>query len=85
MSTTQAAGACRLATCELMTERTYAFDVTVSDHDSLKQGVIARHLFGSQHAHHRITVLAEDHTEAFLTAAAMAWRHGMVTGLYPRI
>lgn len=64
---------------------TYHFDVQVSDHDSLKQGVTARKLYGSEYDWHRIVVTADNNDDAHWLAAAMASRHGMVTSLAWRI
>lgn len=63
----------------------FSFDVTVSSHELLKQGVCEARLFGSQHAHHRIVVAAETRDEAALIACQMAGLHAMCTGLYDRI
>ena len=65
---------------------TFSFDVTVSTHDDLKDGIIAKKVHGSQHAHHRIVVCADDPTEAQLIAAQMAHcTSGYVTGAFHRI
>lgn len=63
----------------------YSFDVTVSSHDLLRQGVTEARLYGSQHTHHRIVVAAESRDEAALIACHMAGCHAMVTGLYDRV
>ncbi len=64
----------------------YRFDATVSTHDDLKAGRIALKVKGSRHAHHRIIVAADSHTQAFMDAAAMVMAHGyFLTGLYDRI
>lgn len=65
----------------------HGFDVTVSDHDSLKEGVIAKKVHGSQHAHHRVVISGEhDPVTAQLIAAQMAHcTSGYVTGAYHRI
>ena len=65
--------------------QTFSFDVTVSNHDLLKTGVLAMRLGGSQHAHHRIVTAATDETEASLLAAQMASAHGMVTSVALRV
>lgn len=62
----------------------HSFDVTMSTHDNLKRGIIAMGL--PPYDHHRIVVVAENHTEAFEIAFAMAHVRGYyVTGVYDRI
>jgi hypothetical protein len=63
----------------------FSFDVTVSTHDLLKQGVTEARLHGSLHTHHRVVVAGRDRNEAALIAAQMASCHAMCTGLYDRI
>lgn len=64
----------------------FSFDVEVSTHDLLKEGVLARRLFGSQHTHHRVVVEAEDVIAAEILAAQMAIATcGYVTRLSLRI
>ena len=64
----------------------HQFDVQVSDHDSLKLGVVAKRLHGSQHTHHRVVVSGSyTFEEAHLIAAQMAAAHGMPTAVLPRI
>lgn len=65
--------------------KVFSFDVTVSTHDDLKRGVIAKRLYGSPNNHHRIVVAAETRNAAALDASAMALQHGYLTGLYDRI
>lgn len=53
----------------------YAIDVTVSDHDSLKQGIIARPALLGGPTWHRIIISADHATndvDALLLAAQMA-------------
>lgn len=67
-------------------KKVHSFDVTVSTHDDLKDGVIAKKVHGSQHAHHRIVVAHDDPVTAQLIAAQMAHvTSGYVTGAYHRI
>ena len=48
----------------------YAVDVTVSDHDHLRRGVIAKPMFGL--TWHRVLVAADSDHEAVLVASQMA-------------
>jgi len=63
-----------------------SYDVTVSSHDELREGITAARRHGSQHTHHRVVVSGDyGHTEASLIAAQMAAAtSGMPTGVYPR-
>lgn len=62
------------------------FDVTVSTHEDLRKGIVAKKLPGSQHKHHRVTVSGEYGNDAELIAGQMAQAtSGYVTGIYPRI
>ncbi len=63
----------------------FSFDVEVSTHDALREGVLALKLYGAQHAFHRVVVAADTIDEAALIAAQMASCHGMCTAVYPRI
>lgn len=66
---------------------TFSFDVEVSNHDALKEGVTALRLKMSQNTWHRIVVEAETRSEASLLAHGMAACHGdvMVMAIYDRI
>lgn len=63
----------------------YSFDVEVSTHDLLKQGVTAGRLYGSPRTWHRIVVEACDEQEGALIAAQMAACHAMPTATYLRV
>ncbi|HEY9418079.1 MAG TPA: hypothetical protein VIQ30_25245 [Pseudonocardia sp.] len=64
---------------------TYSFDVEVSTHELLRDGVVATKLLGSSESHHRVVVVAESVNEAGLIAQQMASCHGMCTGVYLRV
>lgn len=65
---------------------TYSFDATASTHDLLKVGVVEARMYGSQHAHHRVVIEAEDRDTAALLAAQMVCcTHGICTGIWDRI
>ena len=70
-----------------MSDAVWSFDVTVSSHVLLRQGVTEHRLFGAEAAHHRVVVSAETRDEAALIAAQMAAciPGAMVTGVYDRI
>jgi hypothetical protein len=60
----------------------YAVDVTVSDHDALKQGILARPVIPGGPTWYRIIVSATEarnDVDAMLIAAQMASCHGMCT------
>lgn len=57
---------------------TYEFDVAVSTHDLVKQGIIACRFI-------RVLVAADSYTEAELIATQMAGCHGMPTAVFVRI
>lgn len=59
-------------------DRVFSFDVSISTHALLKQGVTAAWWT-------RVTVAAHCRDCAADIAAAMAARHGMPTGTYDRI
>jgi hypothetical protein len=62
----------------------FSFDVTVSTHNNLKNGIVAMGL--PPYDHHRVVVAADTHTEAFEIAFAMPFVRGYyVTGVYDRI
>lgn len=64
----------------------YSFDVTVSTHDLLKQGVVARRWAGSPNDWHRVVVEAPNRIEAGLIVHAMLHAQGHYpTGIYDRI
>lgn len=56
----------------------YEFDVAVSTHDLLRQGITEAHYV-------RAWVEADTHNEASIVACQMATIAGMPTGLYDRI
>lgn len=60
-----------------MTE-VFEFDVAVSTHDLLRQGILTKIMLNVQ-------VQAESHTEAFMIAYAMGACHGVVTDIWDRI
>lgn len=63
----------------------YSFDVSVSDHDLLRRGVVAGRLHGSPNTWHRIVVEAETEVEGALLAAQMAGCHAIPTEVVLRI
>lgn len=63
----------------------FSFDVSVSDHDLLKRGVLAGRLHGSPNTWHRIVVEAHNEAEAALLAAQMAGCHAIPTEVVLRI
>lgn len=64
----------------------YHFDIQVSDHDSLRRGIVAKRLPGAQEDFHRIVIEADDDDEAHVLAAQMAAARGdMVTSVPWRI
>lgn len=67
-----------------MVTRNYSFDVEVSDHQSVKRGVLRRRVRCGQRDWHRVVVTAADVVEAHLIAAQMASNHGMCTAVYLR-
>ncbi len=57
----------------LSPDQFHSFDVTVSSHDDLKKGIVAKKVHGSQHAHHRVVISADySPEEAQIVAAQMA-------------
>lgn len=56
-----------------LTLEVFSFDVAISDHDSLKRGILVRRWT-------RVVVAAPTYNEAFLTAQQMGSCFGMVTG-----
>lgn len=64
---------------------TFSFDIEVSTHDDLKAGRTAIRIQGSQHTHHRVTVSADNITEAACIAVQMGMISGYVTACHPRI
>lgn len=68
------------------TAQVFSFDVEVSTHDDLKNGILALRVHGSRHAWHRVVIAADTRDEAALLAAQMASCHGwMGTGVHDRI
>lgn len=65
--------------------RSFAFDVTVSTHDLLREGVTEARLYMGEATHHRIVVGADSEAEAFLVAGQMASCQHQCTGVYLRV
>jgi hypothetical protein len=75
----------------------FSFDVEVSTHDLLKEGITAGRFFGAQQNWHRIVVSVTDedcqswkgyqrdpYMVASEIALSMAWCHGYPTAIYYR-
>jgi hypothetical protein len=63
---------------------TFSFDVSMSSHDLLREGVVARPVCCGRDWH-RIVVMDTDVVSAHLVAAQMAACHGMVTEISLRV
>lgn len=64
----------------------HSFDIEVSSHDDLKEGIVAKRIMSSQHTHHRIVISGEyTEVEAAIIACQMGNIWGMTTACYIRI
>ena len=75
----------------------FSFDVEVSNHDLLKEGITAGRFFGAIHNWHRIVIAVTEEDcigykgyvrDPYLVASeialSMAWCHGYPTAIYYR-